>query len=183
MELTNKYQNGKIYCIRSYQTDKIYIGSTTQKYLSSRFAQHKADRNTKNISSSEICKFDDAYIELIELFPCNTKMELHKREGELQRLEINKINKAIAGRTKKEYKQTEKNKEQQKQYQKDNIEHFKEYRQERYLKIKEDNPEYLKEQQEKRKILIECPICKVEVQKKSLSRHQSRAICNIHKIV
>ena len=34
------YQNGKIYCIRSHQTDNIYIGSTTQK-LCVRMAEHK----------------------------------------------------------------------------------------------------------------------------------------------
>ena len=36
----NMYANGKIYTIRSHQTDKYYIGSTTQP-LSKRFYQHK----------------------------------------------------------------------------------------------------------------------------------------------
>jgi hypothetical protein len=30
MDINNKYQHGKIYTIRSFQTDKFYIGSTTQ---------------------------------------------------------------------------------------------------------------------------------------------------------
>jgi predicted GIY-YIG superfamily endonuclease len=35
------YKNGKIYAIRSHQTDEIYIGSTTQS-LSKRFSNHKS---------------------------------------------------------------------------------------------------------------------------------------------
>ena len=34
---------GKIYIIRSHLTDDVYYGSTTQKYLSSRFGDHKAN--------------------------------------------------------------------------------------------------------------------------------------------
>ena len=37
----NKYQLGKIYKIVSSQTDKIYIGSTCQKYLCNRMNNHK----------------------------------------------------------------------------------------------------------------------------------------------
>jgi len=50
-------------------------------------------------------QYDDCYIELLELFPCNSKMELEKREGELMRLHLSKIvNKHIEGRTKAEHK-------------------------------------------------------------------------------
>ena len=62
----------KIYCIKSEQTNMIYIGSTTEKYLSKRFGHHKADfRRWKlgkqhYISSFELLKYDDCYIELIE---------------------------------------------------------------------------------------------------------------------
>jgi hypothetical protein len=38
----NKYHNSKIYKLISNHTDKIYIGSTFQKYLSVRKAGHKA---------------------------------------------------------------------------------------------------------------------------------------------
>ena len=43
-------------------------------------------------------------MELHELYPCNTKQELNRREGEVIR-EIGTLNKYIAGRTKKEYYQ------------------------------------------------------------------------------
>ena len=42
------------------------------------------------------------YIELFELFPCDVKCELEKREGEIIR-EIGTLNKKIAGRNRKEY--------------------------------------------------------------------------------
>jgi len=104
------YKNGKIYTIRSNLTDKYYIGSTCS-LLSKRLYQHKGDYKKflggkkNNISSCEIIKFDDAYIELLEDFKCNSKDQLLKREGELIREHKDDIvNKCIAGRTKKEYR-------------------------------------------------------------------------------
>ena len=85
------YQNGKIYAIRSPNTDKIYIGSTTQS-LKKRLWNHKNDNYNptrgaeRMCTSKQIMDFGDHYIELLENFPCNTKEELNKREGELQRL-------------------------------------------------------------------------------------------------
>jgi hypothetical protein len=88
------YKQGKIYAIRSPSTDKYYIGSTANT-LCKRFYHHK---NKSNLcSSSEIIAFGDAYIELIELFPCNSKMELNKREGEVQReMKANIVNRNYA---------------------------------------------------------------------------------------
>ena len=34
--------NGKIYTIRSYETELIYVGSTAEKRLSARFSKHKS---------------------------------------------------------------------------------------------------------------------------------------------
>ena len=89
----------KIYAIRSYQTDLIYIGSTT-RILSKRFAEHKKPTNKSN--SKEILKYEDAYIELIEEYPCDNKDQLNKKEGEHIRAN-NCVNKHIAGRTSREY--------------------------------------------------------------------------------
>jgi hypothetical protein len=109
MEKTKmNYQNGKIYTIRSFQTDDVYYGSTTQP-LSKRLSKHKGDykqwQNNKHhyVTSYELIKFDDCYIELYELYPCNSKTELEKREGQVIRENKNAVNKVIAGRTKKEY--------------------------------------------------------------------------------
>jgi hypothetical protein len=116
--MTNKvvkmpdYSKGKIYCIKSYQTDKVYYGSTCED-LNIRFNGHKCDSNIKTLTSSQILQYTDAYIELVEEFPCNTKAELHNRERYY--IENNPcVNKNIPGRTDKEY--YEANKEKRKEY-------------------------------------------------------------------
>jgi hypothetical protein len=99
------YQNGKIYSIRSHQTDKFYIGSTCSP-LYKRLYEHRNKYNEKKVilSSFEIIKFDDHYIELIEDYKCENRNQLTKREGEYIRQNINNIvNIKIAGREKKEY--------------------------------------------------------------------------------
>ena len=118
------FQNGKIYAIRSHQTDKVYIGSTTQS-LSVRFGEHKR----KTCTSREIMKFEDCYIELLEEFPCVNKMQLNKREGELIRI-MDCTNKNIAGRTLLEYRNEHKN--EKKQYYQNNKEHIREQRNQKY---------------------------------------------------
>ena len=88
------YQNAKIYAVKSPNTDKVYIGSTTAS-LKDRFYGHK--RTNKKTTSKEIIEAGEAFIELIELFPCQTRQELHKREGEIIRLTETCINKCVAG--------------------------------------------------------------------------------------
>jgi hypothetical protein len=84
------YQNAKIYCIRSFKTDDIYIGSTTQP-LCKRMVEHRLKYKgwlkgtKKNCTSFEIMKYGDAYIELIKKHPCNSREELNKEEGNHQR--------------------------------------------------------------------------------------------------
>jgi len=95
------YANGKIYTIRSYQTDKYYIGSTTTS-LAKRLSGHKSHykNGRMDISSVEIVKYEDAYIELLEDYPCSNKNELNKREGQLIRQYKNEcVNRCIPGRT------------------------------------------------------------------------------------
>lgn len=61
-------------------------------------------------------KYDDVCIELIEEFPCNSKVELLKREGEIIKQTPNCVNRCVAGRTKKEW--DEANREHVRQYSK-----------------------------------------------------------------
>ena len=99
------YVNGKIYTIRSYQTDKYYIGSTCST-LTKRLSCHKGKykNGTLTSTSQEIIKYDDCYIELLEMCECKNKNELRKREGELiRKYKDNIVNCNIAGRTKNEY--------------------------------------------------------------------------------
>jgi hypothetical protein len=79
------YKNSKIYTIRSPQTDKYYIGATTQP-LSKRFSRHKTYKFDGNkCASTQIIDLGDAYIELLEMFPCETKEQLSAREFQLIR--------------------------------------------------------------------------------------------------
>ena len=112
---TNNYQNGKIYTIRSNQTVKYYIGSTAQKTLAQRLGKHRSNYNDYMNGKGhfryvfEILKYNDYYIELLELTPCNSKIELERREGQLQRQYKSEIvNNNIAGQTVIEYKETHK---------------------------------------------------------------------------
>ena len=110
------YQGGKIYTIRAPESDKYYIGSTTQT-LPKRFHEHKKHykryQNGKchNITSFQILELEGAYIELLETYPCNSRAELERREGQLIREHRdNCVNRIVVGRTVKEYR--EENKEE-----------------------------------------------------------------------
>ena len=68
--MPNDYTKGKIYAIRSSQTDKVYIGSTIQP-LSQRMSGHRADykcflkTSERYISSFEILKYGSKNIPVI----------------------------------------------------------------------------------------------------------------------
>jgi len=96
------YSKGKIYKLWCPDNDLIYIGSTIQS-LHVRLAGHKKQKDSCK-SKLLFQASNEVKIELIEKFPCNDRMELNKREGELIRLK-NCVNKVIAGRTGKEYYQ------------------------------------------------------------------------------
>ena len=162
------YQKGKIYTIRSRNSDKVYVGSTCNE-LRKRIYEHKKDYRywvngkPKYVSSFEVLNDGNCYIELFEKCPCNSKAELKRREGEVMR-SIECVNKVIAGRTRKEYE--EEHKEQKKKYYKEryqkNKEEYnkkqKEWRENNKKKIKEyyqkNKEEYNKKQKEK--ITCEC---------------------------
>ena len=86
MTSEERYKNGKIYTIRYRGDDNlIYVGSTVQS-LPVRFGGHKKDskraRNQNIILYKTVEDWNDWYIELYEIFPCNSVQELKKREGE-----------------------------------------------------------------------------------------------------
>lgn len=149
------YYKSKIYALKSYTTDEIYIGSTTQQ-LCRRLTGHKTDYkrflNNKKpyITSFKIVKYEDCYIELIEKCPCNDKEELHKIEGKYIR-EMECVNRCIAGRNKKQYYQDnqEQKKQYSKQYYQDNQEKQKQYYQDNKEKITEQKKQYYNENKEK----------------------------------
>ena len=87
-------------------------------------------------------EYDDVYIELLEMCPCNNKMELTRREGELIRANDTCVNKIIPGRTRKQYREdnAEAIKAKKSQFYQDNADKIKEqkkqYRQSNTDKIK-----------------------------------------------
>jgi hypothetical protein len=101
------YNNSKIYKIVSPSNpDLIYYGSTVQK-LCDRMSGHRRDGNKTR--AKEIINLGDAIILLVENFSCNSKEELLKKEGEYI-LNNDCINRCVAGRTIKEYREDNKDK-------------------------------------------------------------------------
>ena len=98
---------GYVYTLRSFQTDLIYIGST-EETLSRRMSTHRSDykrwlaKKRQYITCFEILKYNDCYIEMLEIVEYIDKASLHAREGFHQRA-MDCVNKNIAGRTKAEY--------------------------------------------------------------------------------
>jgi hypothetical protein len=144
------YKKGQIYTIRSHQTDLFYIGSTCSP-LAKRLHNHRKDykywlkNNERNyLSSYEIIKFDDHYIELLEDFPCENKKQLNKREGQHIRFYDDKcVNKVVIGRTKAEHYQDNKieidnkNKIYYESHKEEITQYIKNYKQEHKVEIDE----------------------------------------------
>eukprot|EP01050_Picozoa_sp_SAG11_P033001 SAG11_NODE_10994_length_790_cov_20.005789_1_plen_184_part_00 len=130
------YNNGKVYKIVCNVTGLIYVGSTTNQFLSRRLLQHlnnyKRYLNGKRryITSFKILENNDYDIILLELVNCENKDELHKRERHyIETLDC--VNQQIPYRTKAEYKAYHK------QYRIDHVEQRKAYDQE-YRKTNKD---------------------------------------------
>ncbi len=148
---------GKIYMIKSKNTDKVYIGSTRKK-LKRRLSVHKCgykrycNGSRKYCSSYEVLKHGDYYIELLREVIVETKEKLLKLEGETISLYrtngYNVINDRIAGRTDEQYKI-------------DNKQKIKQYY--------EDNKVEIQKKHLKKEI---CPICKIEYTHSHKARHE-----------
>jgi len=174
------YQLSKIYKIvplNSEDDSDIYIGSTTKSTLAERMAEHRSKYRHWLEGISKVSSFrlfdkyglENCYIFLIEEYPCNTKDELRAREGHFI-ITTPCINKNIAGRTDKRYR--EDNKEKIKQYRDDNKEKIKQYRDDNKEKMKqyrEDNKEKLNQAQKEK---FRC-ICGGKYTRCNKKRHQS----------
>ena len=137
------YSKSKIYLIKNKNNDNlIYVGSTTEHYLSTRFNKHKAQQGCSlyqyiNNPDNESC-WNDWYIELYEEIKCDNKLQLCKKENEIirQLATINKIG----------YKTEEMKKEQEKEYREKNKEKIAErdkiYRENNKEKILKQKAEY-----------------------------------------
>ena len=160
----NKYHTSKIYKISSPQCEKFYIGSTTQT-LNRRLAGHKSHYKHyieglyRYISSFEIVKFEDVIIELIKDVKCESKKELDRIEGECIKEHHDRIlNKNVAGRTKKEYRETHKNeiKEWKEAHKNEIKDKWKEYYEAHNNELKDKQKDYRETNKEKLNEKFDC---------------------------
>jgi hypothetical protein len=152
----NRYSDGKIYRIYSPSLPEagVYIGSSINT-LKKRLSGHKSDYKRylrgefRYVSSFKIMQYTDAKIKVVELYPCQNKLELHQREGYWIKNK-HAINKQQAGRTSRQYRE-------------DNVEQITQQKQLYYEKNK-------KEINVKRSEKFECP-CGGQFTKTNKSQH------------
>jgi hypothetical protein len=152
-----KYSQGKVYKIQpivEHEEGDIYIGSTCCKYLSQRLKAHRHHykewkKGRRGLTTSfnlfERYGVENCQILLLESVCCDDINELTSREAyHIRTLQC--INKYIPLRSRKEYKEDNREKiaEQQKKYEQDNKGKITEYRQSR----KENKCEYDKNYRE-----------------------------------
>jgi hypothetical protein len=188
------YSKAKLYKIWSPSTDEIYVGSTIQT-LSNRMSGHRTHLKkykagkTHYRTSFKILEYGDARIELLEKYDtCTCRDELLAREGKYIR-ELNCVNRCVAGRTKKQWYEDNKEaiKAKKKQYREDNKEAIKTKKKQYYVDNKEAIKAKVKEYAEKNKdkkkeydktrykannkIKVQCE-CGATINKHSLKKHQ-----------
>jgi hypothetical protein len=173
------YSKGKIYKLVS-PSGLIYVGSTCEPTIAIRKAKHKSNfKGWKNGKSNFVTSFklfeedeDNVVIVLIEEFPCENKMQLHKQERfYIETLDC--VNKIIVGRTYKEYYIDNKDKLKQysEQYRENNKDKSKEYREnnkDKSKKYRENNKDVLKA---KRNAEIQCD-CGITYTRVNKTRHE-----------
>ena len=96
----DKYLNGKIYLIKSLlNPSRVYVGSTCDM-IAVRWARHilSLGKSMTSVDKEVNGDWDNWKIEFYELFPCDCKMMLKRREGEIIK-QIGTINQRIAGTT------------------------------------------------------------------------------------
>ena len=143
----------------------------------SKYTQYKKGANYSYTSFILFDKYgiENCKIELVELYPCDSKEELNRREGHWIKNE-ECVNKSVAGRTRKEYyrdnieyeiarKKTPQARQQQQEYRERNREKIREFDRAFY----QNHKEQLKE---KRVVKINCAVCGSCFQKTNKSNHE-----------
>ena len=156
------YSKSVIYRIVLENDSRVYIGSTTNS-LCRRMTGHRdtfkrwIDGRWSYCSSYELFMDGIPRIELVEEFPCNSRAELHKREGEIIRATANCVNKLFSGRPYKEWYAANRERlaEKQRMYRDTNSEEIakrqKEYREANLEKLREYSRQYAAANREKKR--------------------------------
>ena len=169
------YSKGLIYklCCKDTDITDIYIGSTTG--FRHRKSGHKGSCNNENSTKYNygVYKFirengggwENWDMVLVEYYPCETKLELEKKEREIIEKLKPTLNKKIPTRTDKEWREEHKEDAiiRTNEWKKNNLEKNKEWHKNNY----KNNKEELKE---KRKEKMTCD-CGSTLRKTDLARH------------
>ena len=164
------YINGKIYKLVCDNPELVYIGSTAQKYLSSRLCQHQQPKN--RCCSKQLLEAGNMRIVLVENYPCESKDQLRMREEyHIANMDCINIMKA--------YTSPEERKERQKQYAIDNRDKISEKNRKYGARTKEQKKEYdrlnyLKNREAKlAKVKIYCELNKQSISDKRKQKNST----------
>jgi len=174
--------------------ENIYVGHTTD--MTKRKYEHKSNCNNPNSKQYNCKKYqfirENGGIEnwemiLVEKYPCKDVYEARAKERQIQVESKSKLNSNIAGRTKEEWSNDNKEKtsEYHKKYQINNKEIILERSKKHYKENQDEKLEYQKNRyyenreiiNEKLKEKIKCNICGFEGRKSDLKRHQKSKKC------
>ena len=143
------FGNAKVYCIRNYVNEEVYVGSTCQP-LSKRMAKHKSSMNNTAKKGrklyQEMTKLgtDQFYIELLEEVKCENVEQLRAKEGYYIR-KMGTLNGLINGRTKEELTQTQEYKDKKKEQDRNWYLNNKEYSNQKSKEYRENHEQEIKE--------------------------------------
>jgi hypothetical protein len=177
------YNKGKVYLIEpivEHDESEIYIGSTTEDYLSKRFNNHKCKYKCwLNGYGSNISVFslfnkygvDNCKIILLENVHANTKDELISRESFYIR-KLKCTNKIIPGRSNKEYYETNKD---------EILNYSKEYRQTNKDILSNKHKEYYQSNKHKKKEYYEANKDEISNYKKEYYEANKDILSNYNK--
>jgi len=199
---------GRIYIIRSPNTEMVYVGSTILS-LKRRFAMHIYDlKKEKRTSSYLILEKGNAYIELLEEVGVESERELEMIEQKWITKTDNTVNKYRAYVTdeerlqklkdcnrkyKEEHKEqlAEKGRIQQRRYQianKDKVaeihrKYYEANKEQLIAKSRKNYEDHKEEKNAKRKVKVICEICDCYVAKGGISKHKKsmKHIANLEK--
>lgn len=188
--IDERYQNGMIYGIYRKDTDEcLYVGSTKDEH--SREVKHRSA--TTNINdpayNTKLYVFiringgwNNFEMKHIEPFPCWSKSQLLKHEGNITRLLNPPLNSNIAGRTRSEWKYDkyhDKNHKYRKCMLKRKHEDYIKHREQRIQKVKE----YVNLNKDKVRLRIsqkvECKECGELISYSNFRRH----VKTVHKVI
>lgn len=170
------YQLGKVYELTSIHTNRKYIGSTCEKYLSGRLGGHVSQYKRylagkfNNVKSFEILEHGDYQINLLESYPCNNKAELLARERYWIENTENCVNKCIPGRTFAEY--YDDNKEQLKLRSRSYHHTHKDQIKAKSATYRASHADAIKAQ---KGMVTTCDICRIDFTQSNRSRHEKSA--------